>query len=193
MKIYFKNGILEDLDTVQHIRIGRFWNVILSITPLTWLGPFIFFALHLVLNLWRTNLDLTDRLYQAFIFTISVEICTVLHAFGHILSGKMVRSAMDELLIASTRDINLYYADQSQVPGKVHMIRSLGGPLFNLICVGLFAALLPIAVRGFGHDLTVSLISVNLFFGLGGLLPIPTVDGEVIWRELLHRKEKNAT
>ena len=188
MKIYFKNGILEDIDNVRHIHIGRFWDVVLSITPLTWLGPFIFFGLHFILNLWRVHLNTSDRLYQALLFTISVEICTVLHAFGHILSGKMIHSAMDELLIASTRDVNLYYADQSLVEGHIHLIRSLGGPLFNLISAGLFALILSMQAAGFWHDLSVSLISVNLFFGVGGFLPIPTVDGQIIWRELLRRK-----
>jgi Zn-dependent protease len=48
------------------------------------------------------------------------------------------------------------------------------------ICLG-FA---PLLAPGLGADLAASLISVNLFFGLGGLLPLPSVDGEVIWREL---------
>jgi len=38
---------------------------------------------------------------------------------------------------------------------------------------------------GFSSDLLASLSSTNLFFGFGGFAPIPSVDGEVIWRELL--------
>ncbi len=58
---------------------------------------------------------MADRLHQALLFTIAVEITTAVHAFGHILSGKVVHSAMDELLITATRDINLYHGDQSLI------------------------------------------------------------------------------
>jgi Zn-dependent protease len=187
MSKYLRYGIIENVDTVRRIPIGRFWGVTLLVTPLTWLSPFLFFGVHILLNLLNDQLSLADRLYQAFLFTIAVEITTVLHAFGHILSGKMVHSAMDELLITATRDVNLYHGDQSLIPGQVHLVRALGGPLFNIFVAGVCATLAPIITADFWLALASSLISTNLFFGLGGFLPIPSVDGEVIWRELLRR------
>src|SRR5919106_3526214 len=133
MSKYLKYGIIENVDTVRRIPMGRFWDVNLLITPITWLGPFVFFGLHIFLNLLRSDLSLNDRLYQALLFTIAVEITTVFHAFGHILSGKLVHSAMDELLITATRDVNLYHGDQRLVPSHIHLGRSLGGPVFNLL------------------------------------------------------------
>jgi Zn-dependent protease len=118
------------------------------------------------------------------LFTIAVEIATVLHALGHIVSGKLVGSAMNALLITATRDVNLYDGDQSAIPGRVHLGRALGGPLGNLLIAGICLGFGPLLASGLGADLAASLISVNLFFGLGGLLPLPSVDGEVIWREL---------
>ena len=185
MSKYLKYGIIEDVDTVRRIPIGRFWGVRLLVTPITWLGPFVFFGLHFLINLLNTSLSLTDRLYQSLLFTIAVEITTVLHAFGHILSGKMAHSAMDELLITATRDVNLYHGDQGVIPGHIHLIRSLGGPVFNLLIAGLCSALAVGMGPGFGSALIASLISTNRFFGFGGFLPLPSVDGEVIWRELL--------
>jgi Zn-dependent protease len=135
--------------------------------------------------LLNSQLSLNERLYQAFLFAIAVEITTVFHAFGHILSGKIVHSAMDELLITATRDVNLYHGDQSLVPGHVHLVRSLGGPIFNLFIAGVFAEFAMSTGPGFWADLVASLISTNQFFGFGGLLPLPSVDGEVIWREIL--------
>src|SRR5215207_6421747 len=118
-------GIIENIDTVRRITIGRFWGVTLLVTPLTWLGPFVFFVLHILLNLLNSRISLTDRLYQALLFTIAVEITTILHAFGHILSGKLVHSAMDDLLITAMRDVNLYHGDQSRISGYVHLVRAL--------------------------------------------------------------------
>ena len=185
MSKYLKYGIIEDIDTVRRIPIGRFWGVNLLITPITWLGPFVFFGLHFLLNLLNTRLSINDRLYQSLLFTIAVEITTVLHALGHIISGKMVHSAMDELLITTTRDVNLYYGDQTQIPSHVHLIRSLGGPIFNLIVAGFLSMFATGVAPGFWSALVVSLISTNRFFGFGSFLPLPSVDGEVIWRELL--------
>ena len=185
MSKYLKYGIIEDIDTVRRIPIGRFWGVKLLITPITWMGPFVFFGLHFLLNLWNSQPSLADRLYQSVLFTIAVEITTVLHALGHIISGKMVHSAMDELLITATRDVNLYHGDQKLIPSHVHLIRSLGGPVFNLIVAGLSSMLAVGVAAGFWSRLSTSLISTNLFFGFGGFLPLPSVDGEVIWRELL--------
>jgi Zn-dependent protease len=185
MSKYLWYGIIEDIDTVRRIPIGRFWGVGLLVTPLTWLGPLVFFGIHLLLNMLNSGLSLTDRLYQALLFTIAVEITTILHAFGHILSGKLVHSAMDELLITALRDVNLYHGDQSRIPGYIHLARSIGGPVFNILVAGVCAALATIIAPGFWLDLVDSLLSTNLFFGLGGLLPLPSVDGAVIWRELL--------
>ena len=185
MSKYLKYGIIEDIDTVRRIPIGRFWGINLLITPITWLGPFLFFGLHFLLNLLNPTLSLPDRLYQSLLFTIAVEITTCLHALGHILSGKLVNSAMDELLITATRDVNLYHGDQSMIPGHIHLIRSLGGPVFNLIVAGLLSAFAPNIAPGFWSGLVAGLISTNLFFGLGGFVPLPSVDGEVIWREVL--------
>jgi len=185
MSKYLWYGIIEDIDTVRRIPIGRFWGVSLLVTPLIWSGPFVFFGLHMLLNMLNSGLSLTDRLYQALLFTIAVEITTVLHAFGHILSGKLAYSAMDELLITATRDVNLYHGDQRRIPGYVHLVRSIGGPIFNILVAGVCAALATIIAPGFWLNLVISLLSTNLFFGFGGLLPLPSVDGAVIWRELL--------
>src|SRR5262245_29422701 len=61
---------------------------------------------------------------------------------------------------------------------------AFGGPLFNLIVAGVCASLAAIISAELWLALMSSLVSTNLFFGLGGLLPLPSVDGEVIWREL---------
>jgi Zn-dependent protease len=185
MSKYLKYGILEDIDTVRRIAVGRFWGVDLLITPITWSGPLVFFGLHVLLNLLNSHLSLLDRLYAGMLFTIAVEVTTIFHALGHILSGKLVHSAMDELLITATRDVNLYHGDQNLVPGHIHLARSLGGPIFNLFMAGIGSVYASAIGPGFWADLMASLISTNLFFGLGGFLPLPSVDGEVIWREVL--------
>ena len=42
-----------------------------------------------------------------------------------------------------------------------------------------------------GRAIIEQLAATNLFFGVGGLLPIPSIDGEVIWRELLRSSRQS--
>jgi hypothetical protein len=185
MHRYLRYGIIEDLDSVRHIPIGRLWGVRLSVTPIAWLSPLVFFVLRLLIGLLSPGMSLSERLYDALLFTIAVQIANPLHALGHIISGKLVGGVMDELLITATRDVNLYDGDQSAVPSYVHLGRALGGPLFNLLMAGAFYAALPLIPAGIGHTLVERIASMNLFLGVGGFLPLPSIDGEVIWRELL--------
>lgn len=187
---FLKNGIVENLETTRRIPIGRFWNVKLSITPIAWLGPFIFFGLHFALNLLSPGLSLHEKLTQSLYFVLAVELTTITHAFGHILSGKLVHSAMYELLITTTRDVNIYEGDQGRIPSRVHVIRAVGGPALNILIGIIFIFISPLLPQGFWSNLNNSLVSTNLFFGLGGLLPIPSVDGEVIWREVIKGMKK---
>lgn len=183
MHRYLKYGLIENVDTVRRVRLGTFWGVAISATPIAWLNPAIFGGLRLLLGLTR-ELSLPDRLTDAALFALAVQVATLVHAGGHILGGRLVGSAMDELLITATRDVNRYAGDQTVLPGYVHFGRAFGGPAANLIVYGLCAALLSGLPAGLGHDLGSQIMSVNQFFGLGGFLPLPSVDGAVIWREV---------
>ena len=185
MSRYLRYGIIEDVDSVRHIPVGTFWGVRLSITPLVWLGPFIFFGLRLLLRSVVAGVTLDERLSDALLFTLAVEVVTVLHALGHIIGGKLVGSPMDELLITATRDVNLYSGPQEIYPGYIHLGRALGGPVFNLILAGLLYACVPLLPATLWTTAIERIAGMNLFFGLGGFLPLPSVDGEVIWREVL--------
>jgi hypothetical protein len=154
------------------------------VTPLTGLGPFVFFFLGLLLNALRPGVGLTGILYKAAIFVIGVEISTLVHALGHIIAGKLVRSPMDELLLTATRGVNIYLGDQNALPGFVHLGRALGGPLLNLFAAALVLRLQAFTAGGLATDLLASIVSTSLFMGVGGFAPLPSVDGQVIWREV---------
>jgi hypothetical protein len=156
-----------------------------SLTPLTWLGPFIYFGLRLLQDALRRGLDPVTAVREAFIFVLAVELSIVVHGAGHILGGLLVRGPMDELLFTATRGINLYSGDQARFPGRVHLGRALGGPLLNLLWAAVMFACLPLFDRGFPAELVASFASTSLFIGAGSFLPLPSVDGWVIWREVV--------
>lgn len=180
-----RHGVLENLRTTPRIPLGQLGGVLLQATPIAWLNPAVFFTLHFLLNLFNTQLTLNQRLTQSLLFTLVVELASIIHALGHILSGKLVRSPMDALLITATRYVNIYEGDQNHIPSHVHIGRAAGGPLLNLLAATLIYLLIATpAQAGISHAFAERFLSINLFFGLGGLLPLPSIDGGVIWREV---------
>jgi hypothetical protein len=181
---YLRYGFIEDLDTVRHIRLGRFWGIELSVTPTSWLSLVVFFLLGFLLNAFRPGVGLNEILYTAGVFTIGVEISTLIHALGHILGGKLVRSPMDELLLTATRGVNIYSGEQKDLRGFVHLGRAMGGPVLNLFAAGVAPGIQALVGFGFSADLLAAIASTSLFMGVGGFAPLPSVDGQVIWREV---------
>ena len=191
MHKYLRFGFIENLGAVRHIPVGALGGVKISLTPTVWLFPFVFLLLRFALNSFDTNSTFAARLYDSVVFMLGVAAFTLTHAFGHLLSGKLVGSSMDELLFTATRGVNIYDGDQTLVPGRVHLGRALGGPIANLLCAALLFLLLP-STGGFLADVIASTASTNLFAGAGSFLPLPSIDGQVIWRELLRSLRSQA-
>ncbi len=183
---YLRYGFIENLDTVRHIAVGKFWGIELAITPITWLSPIVFFAFGAILATFGPRMTLTQTLYHTGVFVIGVEISTLIHALGHILGGKLVRSPMNELLLTATRGVNIYHGDQAAIRGFVHLGRAMGGPTLNLLVYGVMTQLLLYRGVGFSSDLLAAIASTSCFMGAAGFLPLPSVDGQVIWREVFH-------
>lgn len=181
---YMLYGFVENLDTVRHIPLGEFWGVRVTVTPLIWLNPLLFLGLYLFLHWSDFASDKFPFFSAAILSVVAIDLTTLIHAFGHILGGKLVRSPMDELLLTATRGVNIYQGEQSRLPSSIHLGRALGGPILNLLIGIPLYALLATLPRGGMYDLVLALASTNLFFGLGALLPLPSVDGQVIWREI---------
>ena len=167
------------------MRVGRVGRTVVSVTPTVWLFPAVFGILGLVLAAPGPGAGLADRVYHAAVFTLGVGIFTVVHGFGHVLGGTLAGGAMDELLFTATRGVNLYAGDQSSVPPRVHIARAAGGPVLNLACAAALYVLLPSVGGGFLRDLMATTASTSLIAGFGSFLPLPSIDGQVIWREVL--------
>lgn len=184
---YLKYAFLDDLDSVRHIQIGRLWGVRLAVTPTVWIQVPFFFVIGAALTFLPGRLPIGtgigERIGNAMIFTVAGLIANTVHSLGHVVSGTLAGSAMDKLLITATRDSNIYEGDQSAVRGRTHIARAIGGPVANLLAAG-FTYLILSLVGGGPHALLTRIAGVNLGFGLGAFLPLPSVDGEVIWREV---------
>ena len=154
-------------------------------TPRAWVSPFLAASLGVLVALAAPSGDPAGtRILTGIGFGALLYAAVVVHSIGHVFSGRAVGSPMSANVLTATFHANEYAESPEPVPGHVHIGRALGGPLANfaigLVAVGLNAGL---------HSVWLSYFSqANLIFGVLALLPIPTIDGSVIWRELLRRR-----
>lgn len=74
-----------------------------------------------------------------------------------------------------------YYADApDDLPKRVHLTRTIGGPLVNfIIAIAAF-----IAWQMTNHHAAMFALVINLFLASLLLLPFKGIDGEIFWSEL---------
>lgn len=168
--------VMEDIETTPRRTLFTLGGVPWRITPRGWLSQVAMLTLGLIAGLIFMGGDLAASL----IFGLLLIVSYGLHSLGHIISARMVGAPMDELLITATRPVNIYRNDPPDLPSRAHMGRAIGGPALNLLAGALGLAL---AVAG-GGSFALFFGLLNSGLGLGSLLPVPSVDGEIILREL---------
>jgi len=176
--------IFEDVTTTARRKLFTWLGVEWLATPWAWLsGPF-FLGLGLACALAGASKGPLDaRLRMGPGYGLLLFLSNGLHTVGHIVSGRMVRSPMQANLITATFHVNLYLGDPAAYPARVHIGRALGGPLFNLLIGFMGIAVLVVLPSAW---LTFFALA-NLVVGLWLLIPLPGLDGEVIWGQLRRR------
>lgn len=106
------------------------------------------------------------------------------HACAHTISAKMVHAPMAIILLGADMPRTLY-PDAPVRPGQ-HIGRSLGGPIYSWICVGIGLLALQVTMPHTAWRYLAEIWTVaNAFIGLAILAPLPIVDGGVIVKWLL--------
>jgi Zn-dependent protease len=178
-------AIFEDVRKGPRRTLLKVMGVPWVATRRAWVSPIAFAAVGILLAWMMPFGEPTGvRLLVGVGYGALLYAAEVVHTIGHTVSGRAVGSPMTANVLTATLHSNEYAADTGAVARHVHIGRAIGGPLANLV-VGLLsaAALAQIAspwIRFFSQ--------VNLLVGAAALLPIPGIDGSVIWRELLRRR-----
>lgn len=101
------------------------------------------------------------------------------HNLAHAAAASLVGKPMDAIRITWGMPLLVYFdVNDESVKPREHIIRALGGPIFNL-------SVLPIAVflrhlagkRTILRDVLDVMVKINAFLPAVGLLPIPGIDG----------------
>jgi Zn-dependent protease len=169
--------VFEDHQSVPRVRLFRALGVDWTLTPRGWLVVPAFIPLGVIPGLLFYEGTFAERLSVGATAGLVVVASLLLHELGHVISARLAGGPMREILIAAVRPLTLYH-DLAEPPGRVHIGRAIGGPAMNL-AVGV--SLLSLWGVGFVPAFAALF---NVALGLVSLLPIPSVDGEVIWREV---------
>jgi Zn-dependent protease len=101
------------------------------------------------------------------------------HNFAHAAAAYMIGKPMDAMRIAWGTPLIVYYnLNDPTVAPRQHIIRALGGPLFNALMLPT-ALLLRKCTSGesMARELADTAVGTNAFLSTMSLLPIPGIDG----------------
>lgn len=169
-------------DRPSHHRLFTLLGVRWEATPYAWINVLLFILAGVIIALaLEPDAPIWKTLLSGVGYGLLVYLTYVLHGVGHTIGGKIFGAPMDANLITTIRHINVYTGDQSAYSKRVHIGRALGGPAINLLAG---VAALGLWARAGGRGLWL-FSAANLITGAAALLPIPSIDGWVVWGELL--------
>lgn len=150
-------------------------------TPYAWLSLPFHFILGWFVALGLARGAITSEIsWAGIVYGLLIYLSDILHNLGHIVSSRLAGGPLTTHLFTATFPLTLYKDEPDAFTKWIHIGRALGGPATNFI-VGMVAAGINLAVGS--HFLGFFTI-VNLVVGVWVLLPIPSLDGWVIWGEL---------
>lgn len=109
------------------------------------------------------------------------------HNLAHAAAAKWVGHPTDAIRITWGMPLLVYHdLEDAVVTPRQHIARALGGPLINFTFLGIAALLRPVTEpHSLPRDVVNAGLGMNTFLLLGGLLPIPGIDGGVILKWML--------
>jgi len=181
------NNVKRPLLVAEDISVRRnlfhVFGVSWSATPYAWASPVSWAALGLVMALAsQRDADGATVLVAGLGYGAVLYAANVLHSIGHIIAGQVVGAPVEIVLVTSTRDVIIYRQAGAAAPSRRRLGRALGGPAANLAagCALILA----------GHVAEASWLAtgglINVGIAIWTLMPVPSLDGWVIWSTLSH-------
>lgn len=153
--------------------------------PTFWLmPPLLWAALAWVAGRRRPERSVGQRLLVGALSLPLAASADLGHPLAHTVTARMAGAPTGAILLEAGMPRTLY--TNNAVPARVHILRSLGGPLANLL--GLLVSLLwryHAARSSLERELAETTAVAHAVLAFGSLLPLPIVDGGVILKWLL--------
>lgn len=169
----------------------RFNGVPVVVQPLFWPIPFLVIGvLTWIAGLRRPDRSWSQRLAVGLLAAPVAMFADIGHAMAHTISARLAGAPMDEILLSAEMPRTLY--ENNRVSPQVHMMRSLGGPLFSLICSALSLLWRFLSPHGsLSRELSEISLVGHSFILSGSVVPMPMVDGGIMLKWQLVRSGKS--
>ena len=162
--------------------VGRVFGTPVVVKGRTWL-PLAEFLTWLVMA-WVAKRRVPERSWLHCLGIGAVTMPVVLgsewgHNVAHAAAARMVNKPIDAIRVTWGMPLLVYFDinDKTVMP-KQHILRSLGGPVFNFLLLPLALLLKKTAhPKSMTCDLAEAAVGMNAFILAGGLQPIPGLDG----------------
>jgi hypothetical protein len=173
--------VAEDI-TVRR-RLFRLFDVSWLATRYAWVSPLFWAALGFAMTLAKPGGAGGARLLVEGIgYGVVLYAANILHSVGHVIAGRVVGTPAEAVVMTSTRDVIVYVRPGAAAPALCRVGRALGGPAANVAVGG--------ALMLAGHLTRASCVAmaglVNVAVAAWTLMPVPSLDGWVIWGILMH-------
>jgi Zn-dependent protease len=117
------------------------------------------------------------------------------HNLAHAAAARLVSHPANAIRITWGMPLLVYHEiEDMAVTPREHIIRALGGPVMNMFILGSVALFRPLTKPGSSaRDIVDAALGMNAFLILGGMLPIPGIDGGAILKWALIEKGQTPT
>ena len=163
-------------------RVGQVFGTPLIVRGLTWL-PLIEIVTWLVMA-WQAGKRRPERSWagRAGVAALTMpvllgsELC---HNLAHAAAARAIGKPMDAMRVAWGMPLCVYYdINDASVTPRQHIMRSLGGPLFNLLALGIAIVARTFTRTGSTSREVVDVaVGMNAFLSGVSWLPLPGIDG----------------
>ena len=173
--------IFENTDQAHLRKMFTLFEVDYFFTRRTWINLPLMLTVGIILAfILLPESQLAFKLLSGVGYGFLIILSSFCHGVGHIISSRLVKAPVKSIIMTATVN-TIQFDDRDEKPSRVHVGRALGGPLFNLL-LGLLAILFyQYVVENY---FIIFFGWVNVLFGVFTLLPVPSLDGPVIIREL---------
>ena len=169
--------VVENFENADVRRLFSLFGVRYVATRWAWLSPVMMLVVGGVVTYASAGEESAGvQAMRAAVLGVLLLLGMVCHGAGHVISSRYIGAPMHSLILTATVPVT-HFEDHRPQPRRVHVVRTLGGPMANLaLAVASFVAWrlgagMPIAFFGI----------VNASIGLFTLLPLRTLDGAVLW------------
>ncbi len=173
--------VFENTKKSHRQKIFTLFGVDYYITKRTWINLPLMLSVGIVYSLlFSPENQFAVKILNGLGYGFLIMLSMFSHGLGHIISSKMVDAPISSIIMTATVNV-IQFDDSDEKPSRIHVGRSLGGPIFNLL-LGFLA--IAISQNTAQNIFLIFFGWLNIALGGITLLPIPSLDGPVIIREL---------